>query len=73
MHIDTNRVYRTRDLSRRYGVSPITVWRWRKAGKIPQPQKINDQNIWHPEQVEEADKNILGCLPCNAAVIDGTP
>jgi predicted DNA-binding transcriptional regulator AlpA len=60
MHIDHNRIYRTRDLLERYGITSATLWRWRRLGKIPEPLKLNDQNYWRPEQVAEADRLVLG-------------
>ncbi|MEQ8262268.1 hypothetical protein [Pseudohaliea sp.] len=60
MHIDQSRIYRTRDLLARYGITSATLWRWRRSGRIPEPFKLNDQNYWRPEQVAEADRQILG-------------
>jgi predicted site-specific integrase-resolvase len=55
----TRRFWRSKDLRNRYGCSDPTLYRWTKAGKIPQPQYINGQRIWTDEQVEEADANLI--------------
>jgi len=37
---------RTRDICSQYGVTTMTVWRWVRDGRLPQPEKINGQNYW---------------------------
>jgi hypothetical protein len=36
-----NRVYRVGRLAKLYDVSPATPWRWRKLGKLPEPDMPN--------------------------------
>jgi predicted DNA-binding transcriptional regulator AlpA len=54
-----NKLYRKIDLAKRYGVSPVTIWRYVKDGLIPTPSYIRRYCVWTPEQVDEADKKIL--------------
>lgn len=42
---------RTRDICSQYGVTAMTVWRWVRDGRLPQPVKINGRNYWS-ENVE---------------------
>lgn len=46
---------KTRDLCDEYQVSPITVWRWVRAGILPKPDKINGQNYWASEVTPKLD------------------
>lgn len=41
----------TPTLCREFEVSPVTIWRWVKSGRLPEPRKINGQNRW-PADVE---------------------
>jgi predicted DNA-binding transcriptional regulator AlpA len=34
--------FRPRDLRRRYGVSDVTLWRWRERGILPAPVKLGN-------------------------------
>lgn len=44
---DPDRVLWRRDLAARYNVCRETVWRWQKAGKIPEPDvRIGDREGW---------------------------
>ena len=44
------------ELSRKYGVTINTIWRWCKSGKIPQPAKLADKRCtrWNLAEVEQA-------------------
>ena len=53
------RFYTKRDMAHRYGVSPLTIWRWEKAKKIPQGAYINQKRSWAPEKVRQADEMLL--------------
>jgi len=53
------RFYTKRDMARRYGVSPLTIWRWVKAKKIPPGTYINQKSGWAPEKVRQADEMLL--------------
>jgi len=41
----------TPTLCREFEVSPVTIWRWVKSGRLPEPRKINGKNRW-PADVE---------------------
>jgi predicted DNA-binding transcriptional regulator AlpA len=41
------------------GVSAMTLWRMRQRQQLPQPKKLNGQNVTPEDEVEAALKNIL--------------
>lgn len=44
-----------RDLSRKYGVSRSTIWRWVKEGRLPEPVKISPGTTrWPLSAVEKS-------------------
>ena len=34
------------------GKSTVTVWRWRKAGKLPPAKKVNGQNLTDLDEID---------------------
>lgn len=43
------------EVGKALGVSPATVWRWAKAGRIPQPRKIGmNTTRWDSREVQAA-------------------
>jgi predicted DNA-binding transcriptional regulator AlpA len=44
----------TAEAKRLLGLSGMTVWRWRKAGLLPQPSKIRGRNYWKRAEFLEA-------------------
>ena len=43
------------EVSKALGVSPATVWRWAKAGRIPKPRKIGENTTrWDSREVQAA-------------------
>ena len=43
------------EVGKALGVSPATVWRWAKAGRIPQPRKIGENSTrWDSQEVQAA-------------------
>ena len=43
------------EVGKALGVSPATVWRWAKAGRIPQPRKIGENSTrWDSQEVRAA-------------------
>lgn len=43
------------EVGKALGVSPATVWRWAKAGRIPQPRKIGENSTrWDSREVQAA-------------------
>ena len=44
-----------KDIAKALGISRMTVWRWTKAGRIPQPRKIGERTTrWDSREVMEA-------------------
>lgn len=41
------------------GVSAMCIWRWRKAGLLPRPKKINKRNYTPASEVAEAQKRMF--------------
>lgn len=44
---------RSTQLCARLNISKPTEWRWRKAGILPEPIKINGQNYYRPSVIDE--------------------
>ena len=43
------------EVGKALGVSPATVWRWAKAGRIPQPRKLGANSTrWDSREVQAA-------------------
>ena len=43
------------EVGKALGVSPATVWRWAKAGRIPQPRKIGENSTrWDSRELQAA-------------------
>ena len=43
------------EVGKALGISPATVWRWAKAGRIPQPRKLGANSTrWDSREVMEA-------------------
>ncbi|TQE98740.1 MAG: DNA-binding protein [Spiribacter salinus] len=43
----------------RYGVTPMTVWRWARAGQIPKPKKIGGNTTrWYGPALDEHDQKL---------------
>lgn len=41
----------------RYGnISDMTVWRWIKAGRIPEPALFGNRNYYAEDELDEADR-----------------
>ena len=40
----------TAEIKRLLGVSGMTIWRWRKAGLIPEPYSIRGRNYWRRQE-----------------------
>ena len=46
----------TRDLCRRYKVSPRTIYRWIEAGILPQPININNRLFFDDAALDEKER-----------------
>lgn len=45
-------------VERRYGISPITRWRWERAGKLPaRDVHIGGRSGWRPETLAAAESS----------------
>lgn len=54
IHIDGVEYFTAADIHRELGVARQTLWRWRKAGKIPQGRRYRDkQVVFTREEVED--------------------
>lgn len=43
------------EVAKALGVSPATIWRWAKAGRIPQPRKLGENSTrWDSREVQAA-------------------
>ena len=51
------------DLAARYGVTRVTIWRWRNSENLPQPLRLGPNTVrwsresierWEAEQAEQA-------------------
>ena len=42
------------------GVSDMTLWRWRRAGVIPEPTSIRGRNYWRAGDVRELLARLAG-------------
>lgn len=40
----------------RWEISDMTLWRWLKAGKIPNPKYINGKRVWLQSDIEQAEQ-----------------
>ena len=48
------------DVAARYGVSRITIWRWARTGRIPQPLKIGpNTSRWNSAELEAHDARLM--------------
>ena len=45
------------DISHRYAIHRLTVWRWTRQGKFPQPVKFNGSTRWHIDKVLEWEQS----------------
>ena len=45
IHIDGVEYFNAADIHREFGVARQTLWRWRKAGKIPQGRRYRDRQV----------------------------
>jgi predicted DNA-binding transcriptional regulator AlpA len=53
MATQTERLVSSRTARAELGdVSDMTIWRWIKAGVLPQPIKINKRNYWPASAIE---------------------
>ena len=48
-----------KEIAKALGVSRMTVWRWTKAGRLPQPRKLGGHTTrWDSREVMEAIQKI---------------
>jgi prophage regulatory protein len=50
-----------KEVAARYGVSRVSIWRWARAGKFPQPHKVSEAvTRWHVEDLDAYDQRLRG-------------
>lgn len=50
-----------KDLAERYGVSIVSIWRWTKAGRLPQPHRIGPNCVRYcGEEVRAHEQHLRG-------------
>lgn len=49
-----NKFYGVNDLCNLFRVKPVTLWRWRKQKKIPQPVQFGTRLLWPADAVQRA-------------------
>lgn len=60
------------DLSRRYAVSRVTVWRWAGQGILPKPIRIGPNcTRWRADEVEAAEAKWLHAREVTQAAAAG--
>ena len=47
------------DLRERFGIAPVTLWRWTKNGKLPRPRYINGRKRWAEEEIIAAEGRLF--------------
>ena len=51
--------YKVTEVSRRYKVSPATIWRWAREGRFPQPVKLGPGTTrWREEDLQTFEKKL---------------
>lgn len=44
-------------VERRYGISPVSRWRWERAGKLPpRDVHVGGRSGWRPETLEQFER-----------------
>lgn len=54
------KLLKRKEVCRCYSISRSTLWRRVKAGQIPPPTRINNQNYWLSEHIDEHISNVIG-------------
>jgi predicted DNA-binding transcriptional regulator AlpA len=64
---DSRAVLWAADLARRYGKAQTTIWRWKQAGHLPEPDvRIADKVGWYLTTIE-AHERYTAAAPEHAA------
>ena len=54
-------ILRVEDVARLFNCSVTSVWRWTRAGTLPQPHRIGQRfTFWKREEIETALASIAG-------------
>jgi predicted DNA-binding transcriptional regulator AlpA len=71
LEIEDIAYFNAADIQRDLGVARQTLWRWRKAGKIPQGRRYRDRQVLFTEQEVRAIREYSNRLePADAAAGD---
>ncbi|MGO7508887.1 helix-turn-helix transcriptional regulator [Rhizobium ruizarguesonis] len=55
--MDSKRYITQPQVKQRYGsISDMTVWRWIKAGRLPEPALFGNRNYFDISELDEADR-----------------
>ena len=46
-----DRLIGRRELRRRFPVSDITIWRWMRAKRFPEPIRVGGRNYWRESEI----------------------
>ena len=44
---------RTKDVTEMFGVTAVTIWRWRRSGDFPEPHRIGANTVGWPRATVE--------------------
>jgi len=54
MQTDGQTYFSANDLAARFRVHPVTIWKWVRAGLLPQPVKLGPNTTrWHADQIKQ--------------------
>lgn len=46
-----------------FGVSPATVWRWSRSGRLPQPTRISGVTFWNVGELRKILRTTMPRMP----------
>ena len=47
------------EMRERFGIAPVTLWRWTRAGKLPPPVYLRGRKYWVLADVEAAETRMF--------------
>jgi hypothetical protein len=68
LHTQTRELFFKRDLEERWQMSPVTFWRYRRAGLVPAPDlRCPNKDAWSRELIESYERQSAHCLAPKAS------